>query len=271
MSRAAPPVRDGLRMAFGTLTAVPVPPPRAVDRRVAGVAMTLAPLAALFLAALAVPAVLLGTWLGLPPLVSAVAAIGVVTFGSRGLHLDGLADTADGLAASYDRDRALDVMRRGDVGPTGVVTLVLAVLTQVAALAGIVASGPTPATAVSAMAIAVVAGRGMLPLCCVRGLPSARPEGLGAAVAGSVPPGVAAVVAALVIAAAAVVTAVVPGPPWWQGVLAVLLGWLAAGALLGHAVRRFGGVTGDVLGACVETATLVTLVVFSASGLDPLR
>lgn len=233
--------------------------------------MTLAPLAALFLAALAVPAVLLGTWLGLPPLVSAVAAIGVVTFGSRGLHLDGLADTADGLAASYDRDRALDVMRRGDVGPTGVVTLVLAVLTQVAALAGIVASGPTPATAVSAMAIAVVAGRGMLPLCCVRGLPSARPEGLGAAVAGSVPPGVAAVVAALVIAAAAVVTAVVPGPPWWQGVLAVLLGWLAAGALLGHAVRRFGGVTGDVLGACVETATLVTLVVFSASGLDPLR
>ena len=270
MSRAAPPVRDGLRMAFGTLTAVPVPPPRAVDRRVAGVAMTLAPLAALFLAALAVPAVLLGTWLGLPPLVSAVAAIGVVTFGSRGLHLDGLADTADGLAASYDRDRALDVMRRGDVGPTGVVTLVLAVLTQVAALAGIVASGPTPATAVSAMAIAVVAGRGMLPLCCVRGLPSARPEARRRR-RGQRAPGVAAVVAALVIAAAAVVTAVVPGPPWWQGVLAVLLGWLAAGALLGHAVRRFGGVTGDVLGACVETATLVTLVVFSASGLDPLR
>ncbi|WP_040924031.1 adenosylcobinamide-GDP ribazoletransferase, partial [Saccharomonospora iraqiensis] len=103
-------------MAFGTFTAVPVPAPRTVDRRVGGAAMLLAPLAAF---ALAVPAALLvfvAATVGLPPLVTAVLAVGAVALGSRGLHLDGLSDTADGLSASYDRTRALEVMHRGDAG-----------------------------------------------------------------------------------------------------------------------------------------------------------
>lgn len=267
MSRAMPPVRDGLRMAIGTLTALPIPPPRLVDRRVAAVAMAVAPLAALPLAGMAALTVLAGAWLGLPPLVSAVAAVGVVALGSRGLHLDGLADTADGLASSYDRDRALDIMRRGDVGPTGVVTLVLVVSAQIAALAGVSTEDPNVAATAGAAAIAVVAGRSVLPLCCARGIPAARPEGLGAAVAGTVHPVVAVMVAVLVGAAAVVTTSVIPGVPWWKGALAVVLSWAAAAVLLSHTVRRFGGLTGDVLGACVETTTLVSLVVLASSGL----
>ena len=45
--------------------------------------------------------------------------------------------------------------------------------------------------------------------------------------------------------------------------MAVLAGLAAAGLLTRHAVRRLGGVTGDVLGACVETAATVTLLALS--------
>lgn len=257
MSRRRSVLRDGMLMSVGTLTVLPVPAPSVVDRRVAGTAMVLAPLASLPLAVVAALVVLAGTGFGLPASVTAVAAIGAVALGSRGLHLDGLGDVADGLAASYDRKRALEVMRRGDVGPSGVVTLVLVLLGQVAALAAAVASG----TGVAAVATAVLAGRAVLPLCCVRAVPSARPEGLGAAVAGTVPPRAAATLVATGLLAAAAV----PGFAWWHGPVALLLGWACAGALLARAIRRFGGITGDVLGACVELTTVAVLATLSAA------
>ncbi|MCP2179003.1 cobalamin-5'-phosphate synthase [Prauserella alba] len=249
---------DGLRMAFGTLTALPVPAPRTVDRRIAGVAMTAAPLAGLALAVGAGVVVWLGGLLGLPAFAVAALALATTALATRGLHLDGLADTADGLGASYDRDRALDIMRRGDAGPTGVATLVLVLLAQTGALASVVATG----AGVTGLVVAVVASRVVLPLCCTRFVPSARPEGLGAAVAGAVPVPVAAAIA-LSVAALSVLAGFDPAVAWWQGPVAVLTGWCAAGVLLARCVRRLGGVTGDVLGACVETALAATLVILS--------
>ena len=84
----------------------------------------------------------------------AAASLTVVlwAFLTRGLHLDGLADTADGLAASYDRQRALDVMRRGDTGPAGAATLVLVLLLQAAALAQVLSGGGTRIALVVALA-----------------------------------------------------------------------------------------------------------------------
>ncbi|WP_183784820.1 adenosylcobinamide-GDP ribazoletransferase [Prauserella sediminis] len=245
-------------MAFGTLTALPVPAPRTVDRRVAGIAMATAPLAGLALAAGAGVVVWLGGLLGLPALAVAALALATVALATRGLHLDGLADTADGLSASYDRDRALDIMRRGDAGPTGVATLVLVLLVQTGALAGVVAAG----AGVTGLVVAVVASRVVLPLCCTRFVPSARPEGLGAAVAGAVPVPVAATVA-LTVAALSVLAGFDPAVAWWQGPVASLAGWCAAGAVLLRCVRRLGGVTGDVLGGCVEIALTATLLVLS--------
>lgn len=238
---------DSARMAVGTLTTVPVPAPRVIDRRVAGGAMVLAPLAALPLAAAAGLVVAAGTALGLPALATAALALGAVALGSRGLHLDGLADTADGLGASYDRAKALDVMRRGDSGPTGVATLVFVLLAQVGALT---AAGPVTAAA------GVLVGRCTLSLACARGVPPARPEGLGAAVAGSVPR-----TAALAVGVAATgLAALLPGLPWWRGPLAVVLAYAATGALLWRCTKRLGGVTGDVLGAGVEVAVATALV-----------
>ncbi|SFW71354.1 adenosylcobinamide-GDP ribazoletransferase [Amycolatopsis australiensis] len=239
---------DAARMAVGTLTTVPVPAPRVIDRRVAGRAMLLAPLAAVPLA-LAAGLVL---WAGrdLPALATSALALGVVALGSRGLHLDGLADTADGLGASYDRAKALAIMRRGDSGPTGVATLVFVLLVQAGALAA-----ATPVTA----AAGVLAGRCTLSMACARGVPSARPDGLGATVAGSVPR----TAAVAVGIAAAGLAVLLPGLPWWRGPLAVGLGYAAAGVLLWRCTRRLGGVTGDVLGAGVEVAVAAALLAFA--------
>jgi adenosylcobinamide-GDP ribazoletransferase len=93
-------------------------------------------------------------------------------------------------------------------------------------------------------------------------VPSARLDGLGAHVAGSVALPVAAG-CALLVAAAGAVAVQVDGGDAWRGVAAVLLGLTVALALERHAVRRLGGITGDVLGALVETATTVALVVLA--------
>lgn len=256
---------DAVRLAVGTLTTVPVPAPRVIDRRVAGTAMALGPIAAVPLAVVAGLIVAGGNALGLPALAVAALALGAVALGSRGLHLDGLADTADGLGASYDRAKALDVMRRGDSGPTGVATLVFTLLVQVGALTGAVAAGH----GVVAVVIAVLAGRCTLSMSCARGVPSARPEGLGATVAGSVPVLVAAATGLLAAALAGLVLFGLapnagPGPAWWRGPVAVAAGYAAAAVLLTRCVRRLGGITGDVLGAGVEVATAAALLALAA-------
>ena len=240
-------------MAVGTLTTVPVPAPRVIDRRVAGTAMQLAPLAALPLAAAAGLIVAGGDAVGLPAFATAALALGAVALGSRGLHLDGLADTADGLGASYDRAKALDVMRRGDSGPTGVATLVFVLLVQVGALAGAIGAGHGIAAAV----IGVLAGRCTLSLSCARGVPSARPEGLGATVAGSVPR-LATVLIGLIAAALA---ALAPELDWWRGPVAVAAAYAVTAVLLFRCTKRLGGVTGDVLGAGVEAGVAAALLV----------
>ncbi|MPZ28379.1 MAG: adenosylcobinamide-GDP ribazoletransferase [Micromonosporaceae bacterium] len=243
-------------MAVGTLTALRAPAPARVDRRTAGMAMVLAPLAGGLVAAPAVGLVLAGRWLDAQPLLVAALAVAATALASRGLHLDGLADTTDGLAASYDRQRALAVMRRGDTGPAGLAALGLVLLVQVAALAAVLAR---PDAAVAVL-VAVVTGRSVLSLACARGVPAARGEGLGATVAGSVPPVAAAAVAAATAGLAAAVVS-----PWWHGAAAVVAGYAAAGWLLSRCLRRLGGVTGDVLGGCVELAVTAGLVVLAVA------
>jgi adenosylcobinamide-GDP ribazoletransferase len=105
----------------------------------------------------------------------------------------------------------------------------------------------------------VVTGRLALTWACRRGVAAARQEGLGALVAGTVRPVIPFVITLAVLAA---VSTVVIGKPFgWMLPLAVVAGLAAALVLQRHAVRRLGGITGDVLGALIEVATTVTLVV----------
>ncbi|HEX5532944.1 MAG TPA: adenosylcobinamide-GDP ribazoletransferase [Actinomycetales bacterium] len=255
---------DGLRLAFGTLTALPVRPPVRVDSAVARTAMLAAPLPGLLLGALSGAVLVAGMSLRAPVLATAAVAIGLVALATRGLHLDGLADTADGLAASYDRERALGVMRTGDVGPAGAVTLLLVMLVQVASLTALATpSGEGSAWGAGALvAIGVVSGRSVLPLLCARPWKAARSEGLGAAVVGAVPLPAALGLAAITLGALAGVS-VVTARGVVHVVVGVVIGWVAALAVAAHASRRLGGVTGDVLGAAVEISTAATLLVLA--------
>lgn len=249
---------DAWRLAVGTLTAVPVRPPRVVDRRRAGIAMVLAPVAALPLGVAVLAAAVLGDALGLPHLVVALVALGAVVLGNRCLHLDGLSDVADGLTASYDRERSLAVMKTGTSGPAGTVAVVLVLGLQAAGLAAVLAQADGwRAGALAGLAVCV--SRAALALCCVHGVPAARPDGLGHTYTQTV--GVAVAVLVWVVGAVALgLAADRAGLDWWRGPVAAAAALLVAAALVARTVARFGGVTGDVFGAAVE-ATLATLLV----------
>jgi adenosylcobinamide-GDP ribazoletransferase len=253
-------VLDGLRLAVGTLTVLPVGVPRA-DHRVAGRAMTWAPAVGAVLGALAGLTTWLGTTAGLGSLLAAVAAVATLAVLTRGLHLDGLADTADGLGSAAPPDEALRIMKSSDIGPFGVVTLALVLLAQVAALAQL-RSGE----AVAALVISAATGRLAVTLACRRGLRAARREGLGALVAGTVAPtaAAAATLATLLAAAGVALLGGLTAAGAARAALAVGAGLAAALALLAHCRRRLGGVTGDVLGALVETGTTGALLVMAA-------
>lgn len=248
---------DAWRLALGTLTVVPVAAPSSVDRRRAGAAMVLAPVAAVPLGAAVVAVGVTGQLAGLPPLVTALLAVGALALGTRALHLDGLADTVDGLTASYDPERSLAVMKTGTSGPAGVAALVLVLGLQAGALASL-AGGHGWRGAVLA-GVAVCLSRGALAVLCARGVAAARPDGLGQGFSGTVPRGAAALVWAGGGGALALVAAWA-GLPWWRGPAAAGLALAVVALLLARALRRLGGVTGDVLGAGTELALTALLV-----------
>src|SRR5260370_957512 len=106
----------------------------------------------------------------------AIAALALLT---GGLHLDGLADTADGLGSRRPAQEALDIMRRSDTGPTGVAALALTLLLQVTSLASLQPGWLSAA----ALFTAVITGRVSVVL--ASGSPAARPGGLRALGAGT--------------------------------------------------------------------------------------
>jgi adenosylcobinamide-GDP ribazoletransferase len=230
-------VADALRLAVGTLTAVPVRAPTRVDRGTARGAMLLAPLAVLPLGVLVAAIVWAGGAVDLPPLAVAFVAIGALAAGSRALHWDGLSDTADGLTASYDATRSLEVMKSGTSGPAGVVATVVVLGVQVAALAAYVG----PATdALLAGALVCLSRCALWIVCCTR-VPAARPDGLGVTYTRTIPVPVAVV----------------------GGLLLSVVGGLVVLLLVRRTTRRFGGVTGDVFGAAIELALATTLLAWS--------
>jgi adenosylcobinamide-GDP ribazoletransferase len=187
------------------------------------------------------------------PLLAAVLAIGVLAVLSRGLHLDGLADLADGLGSRKPAAQALEIMKRSDIGPFGVVTVVLTLLVQVSALARADEIGRGPI----AIAAAAVASRLAITLACRRRVPSARPDGLGALVAGTVRPTAAAVLVVAVLAGAAAIG--------WIYAAAIAVGLAVSLALTELSRRRLGGITGDVLGALAEITAAACLLVTAFS------
>jgi adenosylcobinamide-GDP ribazoletransferase len=188
----------------------------------------------------------------------AVAAVAVLT---GGLHLDGLADTADGLGSRRPAAGALEIMRRSDIGPMGVGALVLVLLIQVAAVAAV----PRLPLAAAALVLAEVTGR--VSVVVATSSPAARPGGFGALVAGRTT-AVDRAVTAGALACAVVAAGLAAGGPVLAGRgLGAALSGLGAGWLLQRTARqRLGGMTGDVFGAILQVSATTALVVAALVG-----
>ncbi len=232
-----------LIVAFGFLTRLPMP---RVDVQAEDFAAAIRfyPIVGL---AIGLPVVAAG-WLGtlVHPWTGACAALLAWIAVTGALHLDGLADLADGLGAAHgDRTRLLAVMADPHIGSFGVVAIVSQMLAKLVLL---------HAVGVSWALILVPFAARMGPLAWARLLPPLRPGGLGAAVAGAVRGrdllgwGLVLVLAAVAVPALLVLPLLVLG----------VAAWLR---------RTLGGVTGDAHGAgieIVETGLLIALAVAGA-------
>jgi len=247
----------GLRTAVAMFTSLPVPH---AWHAANGVRQAVAwlPLLGAALGALAgLPTVLVLDRSG-ASLLAGVLGFATLAALTRGLHLDGLADTADGLGSRADAAGALDIMRRSDIGPFGVVTVVLVLLIDVSALASV---GGDIWRQLVALVVAAATARLAVVHACLPAARSARPDGFGLLVAGSIrPPLAIGLTAATLGAGAALAAAVDASPVGW--VVAQTAALIVAAGLRLHTARRFGGVTGDVFGALIETATAIALVGF---------
>jgi adenosylcobinamide-GDP ribazoletransferase len=187
------------------------------------------------------------------PFLAAVIAVAADLLLTGMLHLDGLADAADGLLPHMDRARRLEVMRAPDVGAFGIGTVVMVLALRLGAVASIVGTQWHGVAALAALWCASrTAMTGAMWLA-----PNARPDGSLAQVFGRSPGAMWGVPVALGVAWFADTT-------WWRGLVAVVVVWLAMVALAWLARRRLGGITGDILGAGAMLGETVALAALAA-------
>jgi adenosylcobinamide-GDP ribazoletransferase len=235
-------------LAFSLLTIIPVPRLAFATALPQGRAVAFFPLVALVLGG-SVAAIDALLSLVLPPQVVSALDLALLAVLTGGLHLDGVADTADGVAAMPDRAAALAALRDSRVGALGAAALVLVVLMQWSALSSL-ADGRA-----AALVCALVLSRWAMVL-AIRAYPRARTEGLAAMTAQGARRGDG--------VAASLIAGVVLGVAAMSPALLVVVAVAGCAAVAAVAVRRFGGLTGDVYGAIAEVVFAFVLVASSA-------
>lgn len=258
MSRPQP-----LALAAGLFTVVPMPPVLDLQRGDARRALAWLPVVGLLLGACAGAVGSGVVLLSGAQLLAAVLSVVVLQLLVGGMHLDGLADTFDGLAAvgsrkaGRDAAAALQVMRQPDIGAMGVVAISCVLAVQIAALA----TAPDARSLFVLALLGPLAGRLAVLVASRRGVPAARTGGFGALFAGVTPPAIAWLQVVVGAGAAAALGWWATGPLVGIGLALVMLAGIAGSVgWTRHLVRVLGGVTGDVFGAMVEVTTTLVLL-----------
>ncbi len=189
----------------------------------------------------------------LPPLVVGVVLLGLEALVTGALHLDGLADTADGFGGGHGRQEVLRIMRDHAIGSYGAVALILLILLKVTTIAGLIERHQV----VPYLMLTPILGRwSAVLLSCL--LPYARrTPSEGSQVGGAVTDFVDWRELIIATLFSAVIAIPLSG---WRGVIC----WVAVIGVSGVSAtvcrRRIGGVTGDTLGANTEVCEAVVLL-----------
>jgi adenosylcobinamide-GDP ribazoletransferase len=184
------------------------------------------------------------------PLLAAAAAVATLCVLTGAIHLDGLGDSADGLLGRGDAARRLEVMRDPRLGAYGITAIVVVLMLEWSALAGMSA-----ARGLIALVVAGALSR-YATLAVIALVPYVRASGLGTAA--SEPRGRG--VDLLVGSATAVLVCLAD---WRHALVAAVLVALVALVVVVVARRRIGGATGDVYGATAELCQLAALLAFT--------
>ena len=240
-----------LRLAASWLTVAPVGSPSVpMDRRAGRAVIAVTPLIGAILGATAAGMAVALSLTRAPDLLIGVLVVAFLALATRGMHLDGLADTADGLGCYGDPQRVRQVMRDGSTGPFGAATLFV-----VMGLDGVCVAALFSTDEFYAIGFTIAASRLAAVVGCRWGLAAADSTGFGALVASSQRWSI---LAWLAVACAAA------SPLGIRGFIAVGVIGATSWAFTAHTARRTGGMNGDVLGAAIElswVAALLTLVI----------
>ncbi len=234
-------------VAVSFLSVIPVWQPRPLPPTAFPRAVGLFPLVGAALGAIAAGADAL-LRLVLPLEVASALDLAALALLTGGLHLDGLADAADGLLGPLERARRLEVMREGSVGAFGTAAIALALLVEFASLAQL--PGPIRASAL----VATLALSRLAVSLALAAFPYARPAGSGRAFKTGLAPSDVLLAIGL---AAAVASALLD----LRGLALLVVSAAVALALGAFARERLGGLTGDIYGAVAEVTFATTLVV----------
>lgn len=235
-----------LVIAFQFLTIIPLPFNVRCEEQDLGRSMAFFPLVGLLLGAL-----LAGADYLLAPLfpreLGDLILIAITAVVTGGLHLDGLSDVCDGLAARGSRERFLDVMKDSRVGAVGAVALVLGLGLKYQALLAVPAAYKREALLFFPMAARFAQVQMTV------GAKRARSDGLGSAFVGGAGFPQFAIAAAVTLSVAFLLLGA-------QGAGSVALLFILTWGIKAWSHRRLGGVTGDVIGCASEICEIFGLL-----------
>jgi len=247
-----------MHATLALFSAVPVPPLAEIDRPTARASVRALPWLGMLFGLVMAGIVAFNVVLRLPNYLVAIVCLAVLAGLTGSLHLDGVADVADGLGSRKGAEDALAIMKKSDIGPMGVISLLFVLLLQIACLTLLTDHLQPPAALT--MGISLLIGGPMVGRLAVLwatrpAFSSARPGGFGELVIG--------VTSLADFFINAFLVTILLGAICWAHplggllvVVAVMIALVWAAFWGRRLARRFGGFTGDCFGSLIETTQL---------------